>query len=246
MRLRQLCAFVGLTFAAISFAQTTATTTPDAAPAVASAPAVEVDLSSAKPGDPKAGATKASACGACHGADGNSTDSLYPKIAGQHELFIATQLKKYKSGERVNAVMLGFAQALSAQDMRDIGAYFATTVVTPGIASDQAVVQGEPQTFAQLGESLYRGGDRGANLVACMACHGPTGRGVPGPSYPSIGGQHAAYTAARLKSLRDEMQCADATLVGDTHANAMACVADRLSDRHIQALSTYIEGLHSR
>ena len=110
------------------------------APEVAPAPvAVLVDTKPATFGDVKAGQTKAGACAACHGLDGNSSDAQYPKLAGQHERFIWRQLKLFKSGERENAIMLGMAAALSEQDMRDIGAYFATQKAVPGVADDSPI-----------------------------------------------------------------------------------------------------------
>src|SRR5207342_324605 len=102
---------------------------PGAAPVTALA-----DEKPATWGDPKAGQTKAGTCAACHGADGNSADPQYPKLAGQHELYIARHLALFKNGGRENPIMMGMAGALSPQDMRDVGAYFATQKVLAGIA----------------------------------------------------------------------------------------------------------------
>ncbi len=73
-------------------------------------------------GDAEAGAAKAAVCGACHGLDGNSVDPQYPKLAGQGAAYTARHLELYKSGERENAIMIGFSAALSSEDMNDIGA----------------------------------------------------------------------------------------------------------------------------
>ena len=228
--------------AASVMAQEAATVTP--APEAEPAPvvALEADNTPATFGDAAAGATKAAACAACHGLDGNSADPQYPKLAGQHENYIARQLSLYKSGERNNAIMLGFASTLSAQDMRDIGAYFASQKVVPGIADDSLVASGPNQgrKFFQVGERLFRAGKPAQGIPACQACHGPTGAGVPGP-YPSIGGQHSAYTATQLTAFRG-----GAVWGADKQANAvMSGVAANLSDEEIQGLATYIEGLHN-
>ena len=134
----------------------------------------------AKWGDAKVGQTKAAACGACHGLDGNSSDAQYPKLAAQHERYIARQLALFKTGERENAIMVGFASALSPQDMRDVGAYFASQKIVPGVADDTAIKDGPYQgkKFYQAGEQIYRGGDPVRNVPACMACHGPSGAGL--------------------------------------------------------------------
>jgi len=183
-------------------------------------------------GDPKAGETKAAVCAACHMVDGNSTDPLYPKIAGQHESYIARQLALYKSGERENAIMLGFASALEAQDMADIGAYYAQQKVRAGTADESVVA---------LGQALYRGGNPANGVPACMACHGPAGTGNPGAKYPALGGQHADYTQAQLTAYRG-----GAVHGKDANANVvMSEVARALSDAEIRALSSYLEGLHA-
>jgi cytochrome c553 len=229
--------------AASAVAQEAATVTP--APEQAPAPAVvlEADNTPATWGDATAGAGKAAACAACHGLDGNSSDPQYPKLAGQHERYIARQLALYKSGERENPIMLGFAATLSAQDMRDIGAYFASQKVVPGVADDSLIDQGPNQgrQFYAVGEKLYRAGKSDGSVPACQACHGPTGTGNPGPAWPSLGGQHAGYTATALTAFRDGEVWGK-----DANANAiMAGVAAQLSDEEIQALATYIEGLHN-
>lgn len=219
----------------------TVTPAPETAPAPVAT--LEADNTPATWGDAKAGATKAAVCAACHGADGNASDPQYPKLAGQHERYIARQLALFKSGERENPIMMGFAAPLSAQDMRDIGAYFATQKVVAGVADDSAIAEGpnSGRKFYQVGERLFRAGKADHSVPACQACHGPTGAGNPGPAWPSLGGQHAGYTAAALTAFRDGKVWGK-----DANANAiMAAVAAQLSDEEIQGLATYIEGLHN-
>lgn len=225
-----------------AFAQDTATVAPvaEAAPA----PAAELtDQQPASHGDAAAGQTKAAACGACHGLDGNSANPLYPKLAGQHERYIARQLDLFKNMQRNNPIMLGMAATLSPQDMRDIGAYFATQKVIPGVADDSKLTDGPmaDHPFYALGEKIFRSGKADGSVPACMACHGPTGAGNPGAAWPALAGQHASYTSARLTAFRGgEAWGKDAKA-----SNIMATVAAGLSDQEIQALATYIEGLHS-
>jgi cytochrome c553 len=182
-------------------------------------------------GDAKAGETKSATCGACHGLDGNSASSQYPKLAGQHEQYIARQLTLIKTMKREAAVMMGFAAALSEQDMHDLGAYFATKISTPGVTDDKLKVRGQ---------ALYRGGDKNVGAPACMACHGPDGRGNPAAGYPQLGGQYADYISAKLKDWHDGKSWGD-----DEHAKIMPAISMRLSADDIAALSSYIEGLHN-
>jgi cytochrome c553 len=246
-----LAVAASLIFAAAATAQTgSAPTEPTAAevtpaPEIAAAPVVELSAAHgpAEPGNAEAGAGKAAACAACHGVDGNAVDPQYPKIAGQHERYTARQLALFKSGERNNPIMLGFAATLSPQDMRDIGAHFATQTVLPGIADETPVTAGpnKGMKFYEVGERLWRGGDAGRSIPACMACHGPAGGGNPGPAYPALAGQHASYTAQQLTAFRDGQVLGR----GENANDVMAGVAKYLTDEEIQALATYIQGLYA-
>ena len=216
--------------------------TPVAEPAAAPVAALE-DTTPPTFGDPKAGQAKAGACAACHGLDGNSADAQYPKLAGQHERYIWRQLHLFKTGQRENPIMQGMAAPLTGQDMRDIGAYFATQAPRAGVADDTVIKVGPnaDRKFYQVGERVFRGGRPADKIPACIACHGPAGRGNPGPSYPQLGGQHAAYTVARLQYFRG-----GGVSGKDKEANTvMTEVARTLSDEDIQGLATYIEGLHA-
>src|SRR5687768_9368464 len=157
--------------AATVVAQEAATVTPAPEPAPAPVAVLEADNTPATWGDAAAGATKAAACAACHGADGNSADPQYPKLAGQGERYIARQLALFKSGERQNPIMMGFAAPLSAQDMRDIGAHFAAQKVVAGVADDSAIVEGanKGRKFHEVGERIFQYGKPDADVPACKA-----------------------------------------------------------------------------
>ncbi len=246
MSFRLVRAVPALLLTASAFAQDPA---PEVSAVAEPAPAAVAELTDphaqAAPGDAAAGANKAAVCAACHGMDGNSADPQYPKLAGQHEAYIARHLALFKAGERVNAIMLGFAAGLSAQDMRDLGAFYASKATLPGTADDAPIADpaspnvGKP--FYEVGQTLYRGGDAARGIPACLACHGPAGHGIPGPSYPSLAGQHAQYTADMLRRYRG----GEVHGRGDNASPIMASVAAQLTDEEIEALATFIEGLHA-
>lgn len=197
--------------------------------AAAAAQAAEAPSMALTEGDADAGKDKSATCASCHGQDGNSPSPMYPKIAGQHAGYIADQLKAYKSGEREDAVMKGIAAPLSEQDMMDLGAYYAAQEVGPGTA-DAGLVP--------VAEKLYRGGDKEANIPACIACHGPSGEGIPATVYPAVGGQYAGYTRTQLQRYgAGDRQDPD---------GIMNAIARRLSESQIEALASYLEGLHER
>ena len=236
---------VAVTAVAAYAAQTTVVPIPDNEP-VREQP-LEVDLASTHWGDPEAGAAAAAPCAACHGPDGNATDPMYPRIAGQSERYIARQLALFASGERhsgLASVMIPFAQALTPQQMRDVGAYFAQQKAAAGVADDTEVASGAYAglKFYEIGEQLYRNGDAARGLPACLACHGPSGAGNPGPPYPHVGGQMSEYTARRLEEYR-----AGVTSERDPAMfNIMAKVASKLTDEEIGSLASYLQGLHDR
>jgi cytochrome c553 len=216
------------------------TAAPAAAATAAAAPAASTPAPAAtateataavKPGDATAGQAKAAVCGACHGMDGNSSDSQYPKLAGQSEQYIVRQLTDFKAGKRQNPIMMGMAAPLSTQDMHDVGAYFASKTPLPGVA-DQALVE--------HGQTLFRQGDATRGIPACMACHSIDGRGNPGAKYPQLTSQHAQYVEATLKAWHDGTTWGD-----DAQSQIMPAIAKKLEPADIAALSSYIEGLHS-
>lgn len=164
-------------------------------------------------------------CIACHGADGNSTMAVNPKLAQQHPEYLIKQLQEFKSGKRANAVMMGFASQLSDQDMVDIAHWLASQKAAPGLATNAELVR--------LGERIYRGGLADRRIPACAGCHGPAGSGIPA-EYPRLSGQHAEYTATQLKLFRSNERA---------NNKIMHEVARYLTDEEIQALSDYTAGL---
>jgi len=245
MRHARVLRYVGLTAAlavgAAAFAQSTVT------PVAPDAPVETKPLVEAKPvwGDAKKGAAKAGTCAACHGLDGNPTDPQYPRLAGMPERYIAHQLELIKTNQRTGgmaAVMKPFADALSAQDMRDLGAHFAMQKAGSGVADDTVIADGanKGMKFYEVGERLFRQGDLARGIPACMSCHGPAGGGNPGPAYPAIAGQQSAYAQRRLEEYRT-----GTTTQTDPHLfNIMASVAKPLTDEEIRSLASYVQGLH--
>ena len=180
-------------------------------------------------GSADAGKAKALTCTACHGPEGNSSNGLWPNIAGQHAPYIQAQLKAFKDGTRKDPLMASQALLLSDEDMADLAVYFESL---PGAA--QAVA--DPSLISR-GEALYRGGNTVTGASACMACHGPSGRGNPAADYPALQGQHAAYTAKQLNAYKD------GTRETDGKVRMMRDIAARLSKEDIEALASYVQGL---
>ena len=181
----------------------------------------------AEGGNAEAGKTKSATCAACHGADGNSVNPEWPKLAGQHPSYIAKQLANFKDDARVNPSMSPMAKPLSEQDMADLAAYFSSQAAKPGEAD---------QTKVALGEQMYKGGNNATGVAACAACHGPTGAGNPASNFPALSGQHATYIKNQLNAFRKGERANDA-------GKMMRNVAAKMTDAEIEAVAEYIAGL---
>lgn len=179
-------------------------------------------------GDAEAGKTQAAACAGCHGADGNSTAGTFPKLAGQNVRYLLKQMNDIKSGARSVPAMTGQLDGKSDQDMEDIAAYFSSQQTTIGAADKELV---------KLGEKIYRAGNKESGVPACMACHSPTGKGNAMAGFPSLSGQHAEYIAAQLRAFREGERTND-------DAKMMRSVALRLTNKEVDAVASYISGLH--
>lgn len=191
--------------------------------------AFQVQAESLVDGSADAGKAAALTCTACHGPEGNSVNALWPNIAGQSAPYIQAQLMAFKDGDRFDPLMSGQAMVLSEQDMADLAVYFESL---PGAAQSVADV-----SLVDRGEALYRGGKQDTGAAACLACHGPTGRGIPAAKYPALQGQHAAYTAKQLQAY------AAGTRETDGKTRIMRDIAARLDEKDIEAVSSYIQGL---
>lgn len=180
-------------------------------------------------GNAKAGQEKAQACFACHGVNGNATNPLWPKLAGQNAGYIVKQLKDFKSGkQRTDPLMAGQVASLSEQDMEDLAAFFA--------AQKPMVGKADELTF-EMGQRIYRGGNKTTGVSACMACHGPTGAGNPPARFPMLSGQNADYSAKQLKAFRAGERSNDA-------GKMMQNIAGNMTDKEIAAVTSYMQGLH--
>jgi cytochrome c553 len=180
------------------------------------------------PADPaKAQQIATQICSACHGADGNSLIPANPNLAQQIPEYVTKQLANFKSGERQNAVMAGMVAMLTPEDMTNLGVYYFKQTAKPGIASNKEL--------ALAGQALYRGGNAATGVPACSGCHSPDGVGIP-KQYPRLAGQHAEYTIAQLKAWRSAERANDPNKM-------MRMIAAKMSDREIEAVSQFIQGL---
>lgn len=184
-------------------------------------------------GDAEAGKTKAIICSACHGVDGNSMIDMYPKIAGQQETYLKKQLHDLRQAAhtggkegRNEPLMSPMAAGLSDQDIEDLSAFYAS----------QSLTVTEVKDVPALGEQLYKGGDTVRGITACIACHGPNGKGSEAAGFPAIAGQHANYIKIQLTKFHDSTRNNDLN-------GMMQDVAKKLTSEDIEALAKYVASI---
>lgn len=176
-------------------------------------------------GDPVAGKTKSQMCQGCHGVNGNSTDEMIPKLAGQYDEYIIKQMHNYQSGIRSHEIMNGMAAPLSEKDLADIAAYFA----------DQPIMKGSGAAPNEKGKNIFLHGKISEMVMTCVYCHGEGGKGI-NPStgmYPVIGGQHKAYLLKQLIDFREDNRYNSPSVV-------MNRIVRSLSDKELEAVAEYL------
>lgn len=178
-------------------------------------------------GDPAAGKNHTAVCAVCHSVDGNSFVDTYPKLAAQQEDYLLKQLIDIKSGKRKVLEMTGLLNRLTEQNLADIAAYYASKKVTIG--------QTDPK-LVELGRAIYHTGNVETGVPACMACHGPDGKGFDAAVFPALSGQHATYTAKQLNKFQHLERNNDP-------AGIMHNITTKMNEREVEAVSSYIQGL---
>lgn len=172
----------------------------------------------------------ATACAACHGADGAGNAAAgYPRLSSLNAGYIAAQLQAFRNGDRSNPVMMPIAKALSEQESQSVARYYAeqTAAVAPDRAKDRQILQ--------QGERLATRGDWDQTIPACVSCHGPGGNGV-GTVFPPLAGQHASYIKAQIQGWQSGQRKGDPNQL-------MQTVAKRLSKAQTEAVAAYFASL---
>ena len=163
-----------------------------------------------------------SACAQCHA----NSSGVFPRIAGQSPYYLGKQMHDFASGIRTNAVMTPIAKGLSAEDVADLAAYYAS------VASPFLPLAGGDPTLVKRGEQLAKIGDASKDLQSCNDCHGPDGAGEP-PAIPYLAGQYANYIASQLKMWQLGSR--------KSSANTMGYIAKRLDDQDVAAVAAYFQ-----
>ena len=185
-------------------------------------------------GDADKGSQLVESCAACHGADGNSISTDWPKLAGQNQKYLYEQLKYFRDEERMNVLMMAvtpYLQTLNDEDLLDIAAFYSKYNISGGQAKND-------EELLALGTQLYRFGNMKEQIPACTSCHGVYGQGNSLAGYPSVGGQQIGYLTSSLKAYRSkERNAGESSLI-------MQSIAENLTDYEIEALANYMHGVY--
>ena len=164
-------------------------------------------------------------CFICHGADGESSSPVFPRLAGQNAGYLARQLADYHSGKRKSSAMQPMVEGLTPDDFKALGNYFATRPTRGHEVADAEL--------AQMGRLIYARGNPYSGVAACATCHGADGHGTD--TLPRLAGQHAQYTENQLKQFNTRTR---------TNDNAvMHSVASKLTELELKAVASYLSGL---
>lgn len=163
-------------------------------------------------------------CAACHGADGNSTDPQYPKLAGMDQEYLMRQLKAFAAGKRREETMSAIVAGIDPNDFSRLAGYYGKMKPAPGKVTDPGL--------AAKGKVLYDDGNTESGVPACAGCHQPDGQG--NARFPRLAGQHQTYVLKQLADYKSGRRATDPL---------MTTVGKRLTVDEAKALAEYIAGL---
>lgn len=163
-------------------------------------------------------------CQHCHGFEGEASNILYPRLAGQNNNYIIKQLKDFRSGKR-KGTMNDMAAVLKDDEITALAAYFSAK---PALAH-----RVRDKEFAQVGWYIFHRGNKYSGVPACASCHGDKGEGTV--SLPRLAGQHKRYVADQLNMFHERERNNDNAI--------MHSVASKLTEMEIEAVANYISGL---
>jgi len=167
----------------------------------------------------------ATVCGTCHGPQGNNTQPKFPRLAGQHADYLATQLKAFRSQARGDpdaiSYMWGMAAELDDDIIAALADYYAAQKPQQASAGNSSAIS--------AGKDIYEYGIASQGVPACSGCHGPDAHGLE--DFPRLAGQHAQYILKQLGSFQSNMR----------NVAIMHGVARNLRLPEMEAVAAYLE-----
>jgi len=175
--------------------------------------------------DPKIEALVTQTCAGCHGPDGNSPLANVPKLAGQHKVYLLSEMRNYREQKRHSDVMFAIISALGDDEMASLAEYYAAQTPTPGTVT-------RPNLLA-LGKRIYLEGNTNSGVPSCDGCHEENGEGSK--KYPRVAGQHVTYLLEEIARYAEGKR--------NGGAKVMRTVAARLTKEEAEAVAEYMASL---
>ena len=185
-------------------------------------------------------------CSGCHGIDGNTETSYFPRLAGLNAYYAGQRLAEFRAApeppvdqlfsrmmrphaaqpsagnEEASINMVGIAHAMTGKETKISADWYAMQKPSPGRSSDPALMK--------LGEGIFLHGLPAQGLPPCQTCHGLQGQG--NVKVPRIAGQNVDYLLRELAKFK----------VGDRkHAKEMTMVASHVDAEQFRALALYLQ-----
>ncbi len=161
-------------------------------------------------------------CFLCHGAQGESTSEVFPRLAGQHAAYVAKQLAAFQSGQRKSSTMASMVTKLTSDEMLALGQYYEQMSLPREEAKD-------PQ-LAAMGRYIYHQGNKFSGLPACASCHGAAAEGSA--NLPRLATQFSGYVHNQLKSFNKRERTDDNAV--------MHSIADKMTELEMAAVAEYV------
>lgn len=163
-------------------------------------------------------------CQLCHGLEGEASNVVYPRLAGQHKKYIVKQLHDFRSGQR-KGTMNEMAKDLTDPEITALAVYFSSKPTLKHRVRNKE--------FAQVGWYIFHRGNEYSGVPACASCHGENGEGSD--TLPRLAGQHKRYVADQLNEFHNRERNNDTAI--------MHSVASKLTEMEIEAVANYVSGL---
>lgn len=164
-------------------------------------------------------------CHLCHGTNGEASNAIYPRLAGQNRSYLVKQLRNFREGVRKSDTMNEMAQELKDEQIEALADYFSSK---PGHSH-----RVRDKGLAAVGEYIFLKGNKFSGIPACASCHGLEGLGTE--QLPRLAGQHKRYVA-------DQLQAFDQRVRNNDNA-IMHTIASKLTELEVVGVSLYVSGI---
>lgn len=158
-------------------------------------------------------------CSSCHGLDGKSLSSNFPRLAGQQREYLVTQLKSFRDHSRADphahTYMWGMAARLTDADIDALADYYSRQSPAAGTSGDARQVA--------AGGKIYKDGIEAENVPACYQCHGEKAEG--NEAIPRLAGQHQSYLERQLAAFIENSRANEIM-----HQNTVNMTTQQISD----------------